>query len=387
MYHKSKPCTMNSGLSHLKVTLSKTCTMKAGPYSITTQTIFDILTFAITIFCLGFVIYKGQECLVKFLDKPKSTDVSIQHAYKYPYPAITICHNDFYEIYEKRLTECNSTFWQYFDNYQWMDNSSDFCSDPEKLFKKVTGNLFDIVTELQIATPEAEITLSNEDFHFKDDRWHGRCFTFEVQPNAKMIGFYATFHRDAYIFVHTPGSFFGSDYKEFLVRNDSHIRMDVMHEIFKVLDFDGESCKDYVFGRDECIHSAIDKSSIDKIGCTTPYGLDKSNICTNPFKGKLAEDLMNDLLYNNLTEANQKCPKTCTYMMTSFGSTFSDASSDKSLELRFQAFIKVSKSRVSYGWLELLAEFGGYVGLFLGVSINQIFSLSKITFEKIQAFI
>ena len=49
------------------------------------------------------------------------------------------------------------------------------------------------------------------------------------------------------------------------------------------------------------------------------------------------------------------------------------------LTIKFQRFVKLSKSRYSYTILELIAEFGGYVGLFLGLSINQ---LSKV-FERI----
>ena len=73
-------------------------------------------------------------------------------------------------------------------------------------------------------------------------------------------------------------------------------------------------------------------------------------------------------------------------MMTSF-SSFTKESKERNgpgyLELRFQRFIKVSRSRLAYGWLELLAEVGGYVGLFLGVSINQISSLSKGFFTRL----
>ena len=42
------------------------------------------------------------------------------------------------------------------------------------------------------------------------------------------------------------------------------------------------------------------------------------------------------------------------------------------LELNFQKFIKVTDSFWSYSTLSLLAEVGGYVGLFLGISLNQI---------------
>ena len=47
------------------------------------------------------------------------------------------------------------------------------------------------------------------------------------------------------------------------------------------------------------------------------------------------------------------------------------------LRLYFEKYIQVSTSRWAYGWLELLAEVGGYFGLFLGVSINQILSMAN----------
>ena len=48
-------------------------------------------------------------------------------------------------------------------------------------------------------------------------------------------------------------------------------------------------------------------------------------------------------------------------------------------QMNFDKYIKVTKVKYSYTELELLAEFGGYVGLFLGISV---FHLSEII-EKI----
>ena len=38
----------------------------------------------------------------------------------------------------------------------------------------------------------------------------------------------------------------------------------------------------------------------------------------------------------------------------------------------FNKFIKTTKSRYAYQELEFLAEFGGYVGLFLGISVFHL---------------
>ena len=42
------------------------------------------------------------------------------------------------------------------------------------------------------------------------------------------------------------------------------------------------------------------------------------------------------------------------------------------LTIDFHQYVKVSKSYWEYDAIELIAEVGGYVGLFLGVSVNQI---------------
>ena len=46
--------------------------------------------------------------------------------------------------------------------------------------------------------------------------------------------------------------------------------------------------------------------------------------------------------------------------------------------------IKVIKGQYIYSALSLLAEIGGYVGLFLGVSVNQISWLIDAMFTKIE---
>ena len=121
-----------------------------------------------------------------------------------------------------------------------------------------------------------------------------------------------------------------------------------------------------------------------EIGCTTPFGQNKSNVCNNTKDGQKAAYLLYDLTFGNITEAKRLCPKNCKYQMMIFGAYKIDASNIETatrsfLKLKFQRFIKLSKSRYSYTILELIAEFGGYVGLFLCLSINQLPKL----FERI----
>ena len=45
------------------------------------------------------------------------------------------------------------------------------------------------------------------------------------------------------------------------------------------------------------------------------------------------------------------------------------------IEVRFKELISVSQDQYSYLWLNLVAEVGGYVGLFLGFSVFQLTDL------------
>ena len=54
------------------------------------------------------------------------------------------------------------------------------------------------------------------------------------------------------------------------------------------------------------------------------------------------------------------------------------------LQLIFNRFITTTKARYAYRELELLAEFGGYVGLFLGISV---FNLREAFGKMVKLFV
>ena len=113
-----------------------------------------------------------------------------------------------------------------------------------------------------------------------------------------------------------------------------------------------------------------------KLGCTAPFGININNICTE--KNKSIEAMK---LYKNLWNKQfiiKECPYPCTFTKTYFRGK-GDTDETGILVLQFNKFIETKKSRYAYRELELLAEFGGYVGLFLGISV---FNLSEV-FDKI----
>ena len=119
----------------------------------------------------------------------------------------------------------------------------------------------------------------------------------------------------------------------------------------------------------------------ETIGCTTPFVKNKSNICTDPDKAEKAYFRQIDILKGDQFELQKICPYPYLQVSSFYGSqneikeeelTIGLGVPTGNLFVLFKPFIRVSESYWSYTGLSLIAEVGGYVGLFLGVSINQI---------------
>ena len=114
------------------------------------------------------------------------------------------------------------------------------------------------------------------------------------------------------------------------------------------------------------------------LGCTTPFVRNKTNICVDPDKAKKALEIQSDIFDGDSSILGNACPKSCLHVKSSFGRQESyDRENDENyvpgaLKIYCQHDIKVSKSYWSYSGLSLLAEVGGYVGLFLGISVQQV---------------
>ena len=347
---------------------------------------YKTFSFTLKIACIIFVVYQTQKCIRKFCEDPKTTDVNIEHASKHPYPAVSICYNDFAK-YSANLLSCNLTLDSYYYEYKW---TNEFCKDAELLYEKMVGSPSDFIHSIEILNQEEYIAIDMENdnsFQLKDDSFNGRCYT--VKPPQEVTEIRIHFTYPAYIYIHGPKSFFGNDYMGILVDTSHDVVVNVMHEIFEVLDFDNESCNHYENGRDNCIYSAVSQETLLNLGCTSPYGPDKSNICTDTEKAQKADNIFNTISTYNVSFANELCPKSCRYMMMSFSSFKDDYIEENAhgyISISFQKFIKVSRSKFSYNVLELMAEVGGYVGLFLGVSVNQFSDLIKSYFSRWNSF-
>ena len=117
---------------------------------------------------------------------------------------------------------------------------------------------------------------------------------------------------------------------------------------------------------------------MEKFGCTTPFGSLQDNICKDNTTGKQALDLFHELV--NKRHFIEECLYPCDFVKLSVISVRGRENED-SFKLDFNEYIKVTEAYHSYTGLELIAEFGGYVGLFLGISVFDINQIISKTFD------
>ena len=106
-----------------------------------------------------------------------------------------------------------------------------------------------------------------------------------------------------------------------------------------------------------------------KFGCTAPFIKNQDHVCQNESIRVLKE--VSNVYFEKLLHTNN-CLKNCKYMSLVATERYSYESYETNrLMLRFDKYVEVIKSYVSYSGLELLAELGGYAGLFLGLSVFE----------------
>ena len=89
------------------------------------------------------------------------------------------------------------------------------------------------------------------------------------------------------------------------------------------------------------------------------------------------------------TDSNNECLNPCSIFTFSPETVVTDfittgaKFNNTNVFISFEKFIKVTTEYYIYTEINLIAEIGGYVGLFLGISINQIINLMDFFAAKI----
>ena len=110
---------------------------------------------------------------------------------------------------------------------------------------------------------------------------------------------------------------------------------------------DFSTCVDKLQGYisfDDCMYSKLRDLMLAKIGCTVPWIPDKSKICTDPTKSKIAFEVYQQ------NRRNQKniCPNSCLFTNMYFGPPVTGSNNAEKSELAWGVFyfrrdVKVTK--------------------------------------------
>ena len=121
-----------------------------------------------------------------------------------------------------------------------------------------------------------------------------------------------------------------------------------------------------------CLLKATDKVLLKEVGCTTPFSLDKSNICTQPANAMKAKKIFEQYLYQHSLLENT-CPPSCIHLKSQITDvTIFPGIIWPGSRINLPENVQVYESYYTYDGLSMVAEIGGYVGLFLGISVNQV---------------
>ena len=137
------------------------------------------------------------------------------------------------------------------------------------------------------------------------------------------------------------------------------------------------------YGKDQCTDKTFEKEALELYGCTTPFGPNKDEIC-DISENALKVNYMLRKWYNNQIQAESGCKKPCSYVTLRASTVWEREKKYNTIVkvlIYFKENIKVTKAYHVYSGLSLIAEIGGYVGLFLGVSFNQITNLFDVLFN------
>ena len=104
---------------------------------------------------------------------------------------------------------------------------------------------------------------------------------------------------------------------------------------------------------------------MNEIGCTTPYGLNISKLCRDEKQVQKSLQILRRVMRNH------SCDYPCDFLSNfSVNQVKGDILGTHFINLK--EFIEKRESTFTYGWVDLFAALGGYLGSFLGVSLLHI---------------
>ena len=314
---------------------------------------FFLVDVLITLGCGSFVAWQGWKCLHKYIENRTAATIQMKNVLTNGednlYPAFTVCPISQDSIVSQE---------DYFESVSYLSYSGDEYSVNTSALKSYYFRGFECyaIEEPLVATKNG-------------------LAEFEMKLTEKVLV--------ATVFLHLPGSFF-SKTKSIQTQLHYEQNVDYSYEILKAVSTEEELCNaDLEYRPDDCLIQLAHEYSMDTLGCSFLSNDSNSVQCQNV--DTLIESLV---IYQNYTASGSsiECPKHCTDLVQDINLKpirYYPTNNVSMLYVNFPKYVKEITIRSDYESLELFAEIGGYVGLFMGVSIVQIKSILKFFIIKI----
>ena len=307
--------------------------------------------------CSAFVAFRGHECFKKFLSQPQHVEFSYIPSKEIPFPAFTFClENKNFEDLTSRLEKLDIVY---------QDLTVNQIESQDLNLTKNAGLGYSLLTQCVSLILDREILkFGIKRLHFK---WKNRTQNEILRLNV---------HHPSNGFLWMP---VGSANIWQAIDTQSYSVLGLEFEVLNLLRYQDAECNlDVEYNFDKCLDEYIYNQSMKILGCTSSLGLNEANICGSG-KEKMALELVKNLTrksskYNEIAES-------CLYPCQSMSVQIKEVRKEPNpyfTAIAMNHYIKVTTFKHSYTELELLAELGGYVGLFLGIlSVFQLRDLSN----------
>ena len=348
-----------------------------------------ILFFVLGIIGTGTVALKCWDCYIRFQNKLTGTSDLYKHISEVPFPDLTFCPVSGYKENVLRNNGLQNIS-DYTEESIWSSSNGN-AESPEELYIESTFSLEEIIGIVEVYLdryingsekvtfdPKSNQNPCGEDpknvFLAREYYFNGNCYSIvmpECVHHAGPLEVIVNVKEAVDVFIHHPGQFLSPNSRSRIrILQNRHVKMALTHETVKLLPDFGTCTNDYPEGSyDNCIYSQLNNKTLEEIGCSVPWQANKSEICKDLSKAKIARDIYEKNRRNQEDICQDSCQLTNVYL----GPTVEELqTSSTKVIFYFRRDIKLSTEYIVYQELTLLAESGGIVGLILGVSVLHI---------------
>ena len=332
--------------------------------------------------CFGIVTWQCWRCCTKFISKPQGTQLLIVNSAGNMFPSVTVCPSEDKEygspVNSTILSNCGIKWGEYKNKAKWSNQIIENCGDPKSLYYNIIWKLEDLISKVDVNSFDMSKITFKENitalFSPIDSNPYGRCYTFQPPEQSLKDGIYRiTFlvKAEARIFVNNNGVFGvkrAAETKFIDIYPSKKTIVNVEYSLYKMLDFQGTPCnneKGYLLNK--CVLNGLEKESLKMIGCVTPFGMTKENICQDEQDAKKVFQLYKEFRNNYWDLKNVTCLEPCSYMNIKIMKASETKGNKKDVDkgqgevrLFFNGQVHETVAYYSYDDLSFIAEIGFY---------------------------